>query len=210
MPVPRYDHHRVNTDDFILNGYKVEPKNAPVVKESAGKVASESLAAESKREGGEFASNRGIRSENDSSESKSAESKSLGSKSSESKSLGSKGSESKASEPKSSGVKKSTGSSENTQSHGSRDEQTSSTSGSSAQKHTETKGPHGKNLEGGDWDDSKAKDGLKLALESEPGSENDPSRLAEQRFRRQANPGGTAMDLDTNTKYDALNPEEST
>lgn len=200
MPAPRYDHHRANTDDFALKGNKVEPKNAPVAKESAGKVASESLAAESKHEGGEFASNRGIRSENDSSESKSAESKSLGSKSSESK----------TSDSKSSGVKKSTGSSENTQSHSSRDEQTSSTSGSSAQKHTETKGPHGKNLKEGDWDDSKAKDGLKLALESEPGSENDPSRLAEQRFRRQANPGGTAMDLDTNTKYDALNPEEST
>lgn len=42
-------------------GTKVNPgENAPVVREGAGAVASESLAAQSVREGGEFASNRNI------------------------------------------------------------------------------------------------------------------------------------------------------
>lgn len=173
---------------------KVEPGNAPVIKEGAGKVASESLAAESKREGGGFASNRGIRSENVS-----------------------------ASEPEPpSGELKSTGSAENTKSYASATQQTSSGLSSSTaptnanpdlDKHS--RGLHGKNVKESNWDDSKTEDGLKKALESEPGSENDPSRLAEQKFQKDRSAlgrdaGPRQADLATQTKYDTLNPEEST
>ena len=51
-------------------------------------------------------------------------------------------------------------------------------------------GPHGKNLKEGDWDDSKAADGLKKALASEPGSMDDPSRVAEKQFLMNRGPMG--------------------
>lgn len=47
---------KLNPDDVQVN----LGKNAPVVREGAGAVASESLAAESFREGGEFSKNRNI------------------------------------------------------------------------------------------------------------------------------------------------------
>ncbi|GJN76492.1 hypothetical protein VFPBJ_09080 [Purpureocillium lilacinum] len=75
-------------------------------------------------------------------------------------------------------------------------------------------GPHGKNLKSGGFADSKTKDGLKMALESEPGSKNDPSRLAEERFelRAAAGPGVSGRrdtELSTSTKYDGLDRETS-
>ncbi|KAJ6437737.1 Protein kinase-like protein [Purpureocillium lavendulum] len=76
----------------------------------------------------------------------------------------------------------------------------------------DSNGPHGKDLKEGGFDDSKDKDGLKLALSSEPGSKNDPSRLAEERFelRDAAGPsvsGRKDTELSTATKYDGLDSE---
>lgn len=70
-------------------------------------------------------------------------------------------------------------------------------------------GPHGKNITEGGWDQSKAKDGLQAALASEPGSENDPSRLAEMQFQQNQNRGGRDAgpkqgELTNETKYDSL------
>ncbi|RFU81825.1 hypothetical protein TARUN_416 [Trichoderma arundinaceum] len=48
---------------------------------------------------------------------------------------------------------------------------------------TDTKGPHGRNVKEGISDEAGVKnDGLKRALRSEPGSEDDPSRLAERQM----------------------------
>ncbi|KAM3510447.1 hypothetical protein MY11210_005900 [Beauveria gryllotalpidicola] len=60
-------------------------------------------------------------------------------------------------------------------------------------------GPHGKNIrEEEDLDATGSRDGLKRALRSEPGSEDDPSRLAEQQFQgRNAIPGSAPPVRDT-------------
>ncbi|XWW92818.1 hypothetical protein V2A60_000745 [Cordyceps javanica] len=51
-------------------------------------------------------------------------------------------------------------------------------------------GPHGKNIREEGFDHPDNQDGLKRALQSEPGSEDDPSRLAEQQMQgRNAIPG---------------------
>ncbi|RMJ12420.1 hypothetical protein CDV36_007958 [Fusarium kuroshium] len=124
-------------------------KDAPTKKEGAGAVPSESLAAESFKEGGEFTSNKGIRSEN------------APSKSSEASSAGRTGNVSN------------------------------------------------KNLEGS-WDESKTEDGLQKALNSEPGSDDDPGRLAELKFQQQQAGGGAGpreAKLSTKSGYDALNAE---
>ncbi|KAH7152853.1 hypothetical protein EDB81DRAFT_757882 [Dactylonectria macrodidyma] len=73
-------------------------------------------------------------------------------------------------------------------------------------------GPHGKNLQEGDWDESKGKDGLQKALNAEPGSKNDPSRLAEQQFQLQQGVGGPGAgpreaELTKKTAFDALDSE---
>ncbi|KAL6854507.1 hypothetical protein J3F83DRAFT_484438 [Trichoderma novae-zelandiae] len=82
---------------------------------------------------------------------------------------------------------------------------------------TDTKGPHGKNIkEGIDEGESRGKDsdGLKKALRAEPGSEDDPSRLAErQMFERDSLGAGGAGPrqggLEGGTKYDKLENETS-
>lgn len=78
----------------------------------------------------------------------------------------------------------------------------------SSQYARDTSGPHGKNIHEG-FDDSGVRDGLKAALAAEPGSKDDPSRLAEQQFEQNQNVPGRAAgpkqaDLSTATKYDAL------
>lgn len=58
-------------------------------------------------------------------------------------------------------------------------------------------GPHGKNIQEGNLDLLDNRDGLKRAMRSEPGSEDDPSRWAEQRFEaRNAMPGAAAPSQD--------------
>ncbi|KAF4989126.1 hypothetical protein FGRMN_9311 [Fusarium graminum] len=194
------------------HGQKVDlGQNAPIKQEGAGKVASESLAAESLQEGGEFTSNEGIRGENQ--PSSGSENTSSGrttntSSSHESGSgLGSSRSENTSSAPRSNSKSES-----------------GSGSGSS---HADTApsyvnnqyirapgGPHGKNLHEG-IDDSNTQDGLKKALASEPGSEDDPSRLAELQFQKNQSAAGRdagprQSELSSETAFDALDNEAST
>ncbi|KAK2037653.1 hypothetical protein LZ31DRAFT_509271 [Colletotrichum somersetense] len=59
------------------------------------------------------------------------------------------------------------------------------------------KGPHGKNIHEG-FDDKNVKDGLQEALRAEPGSENDPARVAEQELlKSQLGPGRYAGPRET-------------
>ncbi|CEI65888.1 hypothetical protein FVEN_g7443 [Fusarium venenatum] len=203
------------------HGQKVDlGENAPVKEEGAGKVASESLAAESTKEGGEFASNEGIRGENQ--PSSASENISVGHNTDTSSAPSSKSTQS--SSGKSSADKSSAGRTTKTSSAlGSNADSKSGQSGSAnsgtAPSYVENQyirsssGPHGKNATEG-FDDSKTKDGLKLALESEPGSENDPSRLAEQQFQERQNAvgrdaGPRQSALSSETPFDSLNNETS-
>ena len=66
--------------------------------------------------------------------------------------------------------------------------------------------------EGGDWDESQAQEGITKALNAEPGSENDPSRLAEQQMQlNQSSVGRDAgprqAELSKKTAFDALDSE---
>ncbi|ETR99610.1 hypothetical protein M419DRAFT_37666 [Trichoderma reesei RUT C-30] len=78
-------------------------------------------------------------------------------------------------------------------------------------------GPHGKNLkEGIDESELRGKesDGLQKALRAEPGSENDPSRLAEERMlqrdtMRAEGAGPRQGGVEGGTKYDRLESETS-
>ncbi|KAM5356515.1 hypothetical protein ACJ41O_003161 [Fusarium nematophilum] len=141
-------------------------QNAPTKQEGAGDVPSESLAAQSYAEGGDYASNEGMRSEN------------LPSKSTF------------ASKPANAG-------------------QDAPSAGRDAPQSTGTAPSYSQTLkEGGGWDDSKDEDGLQRALNAEPGSDDDPSRLAEQQFRRQSGGAGPReKDLKTKTVYDTLDSE---
>ncbi|KAL4726908.1 hypothetical protein ACLX1H_005806 [Fusarium chlamydosporum] len=168
-------------------------QNAPIKEEGAGKVASESLAAESVKEGGDFASNEGIRSENQSSS---------------------------RSENTSAGRTTNTSSapSSNSAQSGSTESGSAKSNAGTAPSYVENQyikasGPHGKNITEG-FDDSKTEDGLKKALSSEPGSDNDPSRVAELRLQqsqtaagRDAGPKQTG--LSSETPFDTLNNETS-
>jgi hypothetical protein len=208
------------------HGQKVDlGQNAPVKEEGAGKIASESLAAESMKEGGEFASNEGIRGENQpssASENTSAGRNTETSSTPSSNSAQSKSDHSNAAQSssgKSSAgrtTKTSSGLGSNTDS---KSGQSESADIDTAPSYVENQyiqssgGPHGKNITEG-FDDSKTQDGLKKALESEPGSENDPSRLAEQRFQERQNAvgrdaGPRQSALSSETPFDSLNNQTS-
>ncbi|CAM1502762.1 Fc.00g075380.m01.CDS01 [Cosmosporella sp. VM-42] len=101
---------------------------------------------------------------------------------------------------------------------GSRSEGRSATQQSSSgsgrnESSSEASGPHGKNLkEGGDWDESQAQEGINKALNAEPGSENDPSRLAEHQMQLNKSSAGRDAgprqgELSKKTAYDALDSE---
>lgn len=82
----------------------------------------------------------------------------------------------------------------------------------SSQHVSDKGGPHGKNLKGGGFDNQDVQDGVQKAFESEPGSINDPGRLAEAKFEqsRAANPRVATnrdVDLKTGTAYDGLDPD---
>ncbi|KJZ77655.1 hypothetical protein HIM_02832 [Hirsutella minnesotensis 3608] len=146
-------------------------ENVPVTRESAGFVASDSLAAESYTEGGEFSENRSAQPSESTSKSGIHPSQQMKTFSGESG--------------------------------------TAAPSYVASQGLTDTSGPHGKNLKEGGFDDARVKDGLKVALESEPGSINDPSRLTEAQLQQTdaAQPGSTARrdgDLSNTTAFDAL------
>jgi hypothetical protein len=178
------------------HGQKVDlGRNAPVTNEGTGKVDSQSLAAES----GAFASGQS-RSENTSGES---------------------GHEATHATIKDNAPTDPTRYAQTAVENpsASASEHTSSTSKQSSagtapsyvanQYIRDNSGPHGKNIIEGGWDESKARDGLQAALASEPGSKDDPSRLAEMQFQqnqlRGARDAGPKQgELSNETKYDGL------
>ncbi|OAA45454.1 hypothetical protein NOR_03243 [Metarhizium rileyi] len=141
-------------------------KNAPVKREAAGVVQSDSLAAESYRDDGEFAKNRDA-------------------------------------EPGNASPR-----------NNARSDAGASTAGDAPsyvqnQYISDKGGPHGKNLKEGGFDYNDVQDGIQKAFDSEPGSVNDPGRVAESKFEQKeaANPRVTASrdtDLKTGTVYDGL------
>jgi len=181
-------------------GTKVDlGRNAPIKNEAAGPVGSESLAAESYREGGEFSHNVGAQPENLTS-------------GSERTSGGTKLDSAPDAESR---ERANDTSSYNAASYdvaaGSGNNRTAGTAPTyvSNQYIRDTKGPHGKNVQEG-FDDAGTKDGLKAALAAEPGSEQDPSRLAEYQLDLKNNAkSAQAVPRDSTvtneTKYDALN-----
>ncbi|KAI9155169.1 hypothetical protein HJFPF1_07745 [Paramyrothecium foliicola] len=192
-----------NQNKSTSAGQKVDlGRDAPVTREATGKVNSESLAAESKREGGAFTENRGehrsARTENVSSHQSSTSDADSG--------LRATVKDNAPTNPTSFAKASNSGRSENT----SQSSAETAPTYVASQYIRDESGPHGKNLTEGGWDESKAKDGLKAALSSEPGSENDPSRLAEMQFQQNQVRGGRDAgpkqdDLTTETKYDGLN-----
>lgn len=73
--------------------------------------------------------------------------------------------------------------------------------------------PHGKNLNEGGFNHQAAHDGIRKAFNSEPGSTNDPGRLAEAKFehREAAVPGvvpGRGAQMNTGTGFDSLGRDE--
>lgn len=157
------------------NAYQVTlGKDAPISREAAGTVTSDSLAAESYNKGGAFSENVGLHPEEHSPSSSS-------------------GSKSNA----------------NTDPNG------DSAPGYIASQYIKyPKGPHGKNLKEGDFGEGRTEDGLKKALQSEPGSMDDPSRLAEQQFQlKRGAPGRDGgerqYELATESKFDNLDRDVS-
>ncbi|KAF5555469.1 hypothetical protein FPHYL_8258 [Fusarium phyllophilum] len=180
-------------------------QNAPVKEEGAGPVPNESLAAESLKEGGEFASNEGVHGENQ--PTSRSENTSAG-RNTDTSSAPSSGSNSKAS----SSASKSSGTASK-----SSDSAPKSLAGTAPSyvlnQYIKESGPHGKNLKEG-IDYSNTEDGLKKALESEPGSQDDPSRLAEQQFQLNQTAAGRdaglkQSELEGKSAFDALNNEAS-
>lgn len=159
-------------------------ENSSATRETAGNVASDSLAAESYREGGAFASNPNAAPENLSQ----SDNRSGGETLSAATDSNSRDAAHFASQSSSANYAEATG----------RDAQSQPESYAGAapsyiqsQYQQDPNGPHGKNLKEGDWDESQARDGLRKALASEPGSMDDPGRLAEQNFQLKQGTGGT-------------------
>ncbi|KAI5458532.1 hypothetical protein BGZ63DRAFT_391565 [Mariannaea sp. PMI_226] len=190
-------------------GTKVDlGQNAPVIQEGVGKVSSESLANESVHEGDGFATNRDVHSENKP-ESEQTSRVSYAAKASEANTQSDSSEPTYASKARETTQPTSSSGTENAQSYDGK-----APTYVNNQYERDPSGPHGKNLHEGGWDNSKAEDGLKKALNSEPGSTDDPSRLAEQQFQlKQAATGRDAgpreESVKTKTAYDALGSEVS-
>lgn len=162
-------------------------KKAPVSQEAAGLVESESLAAESYEHEGEFSENRNAQPEGVSGSSQSE----VGGRkeaSGQQKASGRQGKGGVAGEAPS----------------------------SAADQHsTGAKGHHGKKVKEGMSDKTDEKnDGLARALRAEPGSEDDPSRLAERQMLQRQSLGARGAgprqgELAGETMYDALDNEVS-
>ncbi|KAG4437784.1 hypothetical protein IFR05_006719 [Cadophora sp. M221] len=197
------------------HGTKVTDPNAPQIREGAGPVASDSLAAESTRDGGGFARNRGsepqgvaganstFANENTSGARRldpalDAETRMAEEDWAEEKKLGAADSV---------GGQRGSGS----------DETGDSSSAGIAPSYVnsqfrDTAGPKGKDLHEGGFE---SRDANNASFNSEIGSKNDPSRLAERKFQRQnADYDGEAGmprqkgDLEDNT-YDTLKRDSS-
>lgn len=181
----------MSTNKAPSEGQKVDlGQNAPTKTEGTGAVPSGSLAAESAREGGEFANNPSSRTENVSAG---------GNSSSRSENASSNNTSSR---------------SENT---GSSNTESATSAGTAPTyvnaQYIKESGPHGKNITEG-FDDSKTEDGIKKAFEAAPGSINDPSRQAELQFELNQNAqsrgaGPKQGELTNETKYDVLDANKS-
>lgn len=161
-------------------------------------MGSGSLAAESYREGGDFASNSGVHSENQSASDYNTSS----------------GTTQLEAVPDTENRKQAhdTSSYEGQLGSGGRSQDQSSAGTApsyvSNQYARDSSGPHGKNIHEG-FDDAGVRDGLKAALASEPGSKDDPSRLAEKQFEQSQNSASRAggprqTGLATESQYDVL------
>lgn len=169
-------------------------KDAPVNQEAAGLVKGESLAAESYEESGEFVQNRNAQPEG----------------------VSSSGQSEGASGQKDTSFLEDAA---NLQKSGGRQQAKSAVAGAAPVK--DTKRPHGKNIKEGISGDDKAdakkdknkdSDGLQRALRAEPGSEDDPSRLAERRMLQgnSMSAGGAGprqSEISGETRYDVLKNE---
>ncbi|KZZ92482.1 hypothetical protein AAL_06108 [Moelleriella libera RCEF 2490] len=80
---------------------------------------------------------------------------------------------------------------------------------------SDPKGPHGKNLRESDFDGQDLQSGQAKAFAAEPGSIDDPGRLAEAKFQQkdavppQAAPDGGETKLSTSTAFDGLKRDVS-
>lgn len=176
----------MSTNKAPSEGQKVDlGQNAPTKTEGTGAVPSESLAAQSSREGGDFSSNPSSRSEN----------VPAGRHSSSS-----------------TGRTENTSNTGSSQNEGSAASAGTAPTYVNAQ-YIKSSGPHGKNLTEG-FDDSKTEDGVQKAFNATPGSINDPSRQAELQFELNQNAqsrgaGPKQGELTNETKFDALNANAS-
>ncbi|EEY23368.1 conserved hypothetical protein [Verticillium alfalfae VaMs.102] len=178
-------------------------KDAPVTQESTGAVPSGSLANESAKKGGDFAENSGVQAGS------TAGSKSSGTDANNGNSKSSNSNDA------SSGTKGSSGAGAG----GNGDSKSSGAQGGTAPSYVENQyirdgsGPHGKNLQEG-IDYANTKDGLKAALEAEPGSANDPARAAEQQFlqsqtRAGRDAGPKEFEVGSKTTFDNLEEKQA-
>ncbi|OLN96811.1 hypothetical protein CCHL11_02373 [Colletotrichum chlorophyti] len=150
-------------------GTKVEPgAAAPTMAEATGSVASDSLAAESARGGGEFANNRGVESGSGSNKSSNNTSSSGTNTSSSRTGTGSAPGSGSSSIPGQAGT---------------------APTYVNNQYIRDPAGPHGKNISEG-FDTKNTKDGIQAAFNAEPGSENDPGRVAELGFQQSTTKAG--------------------
>ncbi|KAF4451170.1 hypothetical protein F53441_5869 [Fusarium austroafricanum] len=167
------------------HGQKVDlGHEAPIKHEGPGKVAKESLAKESIKEGGEFSHNEGIQGENQPPSGREGTSTEHHSKSSHKSAESENTSASRATKSSAPGA--------------------GSESKSSGGDHGENKAPMGESNT----------DGLQKALASEPGSMNDPSRLAERQMLEHnsavGREGGPRQgEIDSETPFDPLKTEAS-
>ncbi|KAL9948868.1 hypothetical protein D7B24_004927 [Verticillium nonalfalfae] len=185
------------------HGQKVDlGKDAPVTQESTGAVPSGSLANESAKKGGDFAENSGVQAGS------TADSKSSGTDANH-------GSSKNSNSNASSSTKGSSGGGGG----GNGDSKSSGAQGGTAPSYVENQyirdgsGPHGKNLQEG-IDYANTKDGLKAALEAEPGSANDPARAAEQQFlqsqtRAGRDAGPKEFEVGSKTTFDNLEEKQA-
>jgi hypothetical protein len=168
-------------------------------------VASESLAAESYNEGGAFASNQGVHSENLQASNTSRADKLDAAPNAEYREAAQD-----TTSYNSASYDEATGRS---------DAKPKSDAGTAPsyvnnQYIRDPNGPHGKNLQEGGWDDSKTRDGVQAALNAEPGSQDDPARAAEYQFELKNNAksrgaGPKEGSLTNETTYDKLDSNAS-
>ncbi|KAH8887113.1 hypothetical protein GQ53DRAFT_768577 [Thozetella sp. PMI_491] len=175
-------------------------KDAPVTREGAGYVASDSLAAESFREGGAFASNRGGQpDEAAGGDSRSTDGPQFHEPAQD------PAYETRQFAPTQEG-------SSNTHRIPNAEQGATAPSYVNTQYSRDASGPHGKNITEGFDDSSQYRDGLKAAFNAEPGSEDDPSRIAEQNFQKKvagtgAGPKDARVGIDGG--YDVLKSDEA-